>query len=596
MNSNKIETLGINKFTDYIALCDLLDALNIVQRDKLPIWDGEIYLYDSEEQTKENVRGVIKVQIKSTANYKSNTKAKYTIETSDLRAYLNVGGSAFFVIHVNGCQRELFYKALDAVSITKILESAKEQKTKTIELSPVPEDKSVFEREMFDLLNNIKAQISFQGKFASLSEWNEKTPFVINAYGKRGNALDALCLFTAKARHLYIQQSGFGNTYNIPVKEGPFNYCFSTKVDIGVYVNDTKYYDSFTLHVSKGIATRRIGHCLLYEERRLLGDNSDTQVQLKYKIVNKAETLDDAIEDLRFLLAVDKYKSFSVGNWRYGFDITMNNRTSQEKKLKRLESIKLVFDTMHVTKKLILKEIKPGEGNTIDAVVSSILYGNDIYIKEVPAQSGKINIGNISLFVDVKEAEGNKYIISDYFANSEPRKIRLLSGDEILSSPFLPLCKNDFLELSNINYGIIVDSFEKCLGCDPDALTHAHKFFVEMLKAYDSMEIKNPTMLKSCKELAKWLMDNEKEENFKEIHQIDLLQVTKRERPLNEQELEIVYNMLDSQSDNLFKFICYVLLDDLNSAKRYYKQLDSETQNNLNNYPLYYFMEKLGNA
>ena len=110
------------------------------------------------------------------------------------------------------------------------------------------------------------------------------------------------------------------------------------------------------------------------------------------------------------------------------------------------------------------------------------------------------------------------------------------------------------------------------------------------------MEMKNPTMLKSCKELAKWLLDNDKEENLIEIHQIDLLQVTKRERSLNEQELEIVYNMLDSQSDNLFKFVCYVLLDDLNSANRYYKQLDSETQNNLKNYPIYYFMEKTGNA
>lgn len=596
MNSNKIETLGINKFTDYIALCDLLDAPNIVQRDKLPIWDGEIYLYDSEEQTKESQRGVIKVQIKSTANYESNSKAKYPIATTDLRAYLNVGGTAFFVIHVNGTQRELFYKPLDAVSITNILEAAKDQKTKIIELSPVPEDKSVFEREMFDLYNNIKAQISFQGKFVSISEWNEKTPFVINAYGKSGNALDALCLFTAKARQLYIQQKGFGNTYNIPVKEGPFNCSFSTKVDVGVYVNGTKYYDSFTLHVSKGIVTRKIGHCLLYEEKELLSDNSVKQVQLKYEIVNNAETLDDAIEDLRFLLAVDKYKCFSVGDWKYGFDITMNNRTSHEKKLKQLEGIKFVFDTMHVTKKLILKEIKPGESNTIDAVVSCILYGNSIFIEEVPAQSGKINIGNITLYVDVKKVEGNKYMVSDYFACSEPRNIRLLNGDEIKSSPFLPLYKNDFLEISNINYGIIVESFEKCLGCDPNAFTHAHKFFVEMLKAYDSMEMKNPTMLKSCKELAKWLLDNDKEENLIEIHQIDLLQVTKRERSLNEQELEIVYNMLDSQSDNLFKFVCYVLLDDLNSANRYYKQLDSETQNNLKNYPIYYFMEKTGNA
>ncbi len=596
MNSNKIETLGINKFTDYIALCDLLDAPNIVQRDKLPIWDGEIYLYDSEVQSKKSQRGVIKVQIKSTANYESNKKAKYPIEIDDLHAYLNVGGTVFFVIHVNGTRRKLFYKPLDAVSITNFLEAAKDQKTKIIELSPVPDDYSIFEREMFDLYNDIKAQISFQGKFASISEWNKKTPFVINAYGNRGNVLDTLCLFTAKARQLYIQHSGLGNTYNIPVKEGAFNCSFSTKVEIGVYVNGTKYYDNFTLQVSEGTIIKKIGHCLIYEERELLGNNSDTQAQLKYEIVNKAESLDDAIEDLRFLLAVDEYKGFSVGNRGYGFDITMNNRASHEKKLKQLESIKLVFDTMHVTKKLILKEIKPGEGNTIDAIVSCILYGHAIYIDEVFSQTGKIKIGNISLYVDVKEAEGKKYIVSDYFASSEPRNISLLSGNDILSSPFLPLCKNDFFEISNINYGIIVESFEKCLGSDPNALTHAHKFLIEMLKAYDSMEDKKHVILKSCKELAKWLLDNDREENFLEIHQIDLLQITKRERSLNEQELEIVYNILDSQNDNLFKFVCYVLLDDVNSAKRYYRQLESDTQINLKNYPIYYFMQKTENA
>ena len=91
MNATKIEILGLNGFTDYIALCDLLDAPIIVQRDKLPIWDGEIYLYDSEKQTKKNHRGVIKVQIKATTNYESDLIAKYPIETVELQDYLNVG-------------------------------------------------------------------------------------------------------------------------------------------------------------------------------------------------------------------------------------------------------------------------------------------------------------------------------------------------------------------------------------------------------------------------------------------------------------------------------------------------------------------------
>ena len=63
MNKKDIETLAVNAVRDSIALCDYMEPY-LNDNDKTPSWDGDIYIYTTPDRKKENLRGLIKSQIK----------------------------------------------------------------------------------------------------------------------------------------------------------------------------------------------------------------------------------------------------------------------------------------------------------------------------------------------------------------------------------------------------------------------------------------------------------------------------------------------------------------------------------------------------
>ena len=117
----------------------------ILMNDKTPIWDGELYIYESERSLVDNFSSRVPLQVKGTTNTKDNF---YRIERKYLEGYKNDGGCLFFLDQVdeNYNSSKILYAMLSLEDTkTLLLQSTK---TIKIDLKVVPEDPIAFQTEL----------------------------------------------------------------------------------------------------------------------------------------------------------------------------------------------------------------------------------------------------------------------------------------------------------------------------------------------------------------------------------------------------------------------------------------------------------------
>lgn len=592
MDKSKIESEGVIAFEHYINWTKTLSA-SLNRRDKEPIWDGDLHIYRNEHHTNANHIGVCRVQVKATMSFDSNAYAKFSVGTDELNAYYKDGGVLFVVVHVSRAENRCFYKALTPVKINQLLEKAEGQNTTTITLGPIPERESDFENEILDFLNDCHAQHSFKPEdYVSLKEMNGAKPitFTLSATGKVETANDFYDLMTARPHQLYCVKDVDGHKINFPIKEGEGYLVLSKDENVPVIVGGAVYYDKVKINYFKGNHIWFIGKCLTFEEEKKgTAYDSEGKIQLNFNYKFQAETLSDAIADMRFSLAVNEHKEFFIGKQKFGFDAELDNVENFAKQLDRFEKLQQLLMALHVKEDLMIKEIKPAERANIDALIQALLNGEEVYSNDSPQFFSKVSIGNILLLLRNDKTVDGAFHLTDFWADISPILLHTQDNEEFHSSPYLPLRKEDFLSMSNIHYDRLVESYQLCKSVDAKVFEHANFTLHAMLSAFDEMKCSKQHVLATAIDLAEWILMNDPNKESAPIHKLNLLQAIKRQRDLKETEQEDLYIILDDTKDDQIKYAVFLLLDEQTSAARYFNRLNAETQATLHNEPISHF-------
>ena len=132
-----------------------------------------------------------------------------------------------------------------------------------------------------------------------------------------------------------------------------------------------------------------------------------------------------------------------------------------------------------------------------------------------------------------KDEQTNQHIIHDFF-NLNLNLFGSLDDDTPLRiSPYSVLEPNDYLYLSNIDYNSILKSYQLILNFNPTVYAYANNDVLKILLAYDKKnDIK---LLDTARNITNWLF--EQGNIAKDIVLLNQLQITKRQRQLNKEEL-----------------------------------------------------------
>lgn len=98
-NTKRIEESATTALKSALLKCPILDAY-IDSNDKTPSWDGTVFVYKSEDQKKENIKGRVPIQVKGTEKIFVSDVATFSCSTVDLRNYYHDGGCIFFLVSV----------------------------------------------------------------------------------------------------------------------------------------------------------------------------------------------------------------------------------------------------------------------------------------------------------------------------------------------------------------------------------------------------------------------------------------------------------------------------------------------------------------
>lgn len=141
-----IEMMGVDFVRLAIAKTDYL-VPHINDNDREPSWDGDVEVYRKAGNTHAKADLILKVPVQVKGRIESNLKKQsitYPVELSDLRNYLNAGGTTFLVVYVDeeGEKHQIYYNTLLPFELKRLVSKHGEQKTKSIELKALPKKKN----------------------------------------------------------------------------------------------------------------------------------------------------------------------------------------------------------------------------------------------------------------------------------------------------------------------------------------------------------------------------------------------------------------------------------------------------------------------
>lgn len=601
-NNIDIEGLAVGHLKTLFSKIGCLRAV-INDNDKEPIWDGYIYVYEynTKQRSNEDLKGRIPIQVKGHIEkdiYSGNNKIpSYKFDVTNLKNYLNDGGVLFFVVTFdeNGENERVFYKRLLPFDLKRILKQVKGNKTKTLQLEYLPDNKIKIINLLLNYINDSKRQGSIiESDYVDLERLmndkkNLELTFGYTALGTPDD--DAFDYMFSNGMYIYAK---LDCGIFIPVEYADKVEKIETIKNLVVKVNDEIYYNkariaflpekNIEISISKSIT-------ITYFYKTL-------KQRLDFKICG---SISERINDIKFLLAATKNNGFYFDN--QFFDFTKSDKglltdvefLAMEKTVTELQKIKKLLDKLGIDDELNLDKMTKQDYKNLELLNSTILGEKPIELILEDTLIGVITICNLRIFVcTIKDKTTGKIRIYDYWNSPVTiKEINKITGEEEILPLFVGLSSNDLLIISNLNEEKIIKYID-AINLSEIKIEKIIFFLLNLLKAFDKSAGTKMNLLNLAKKIIVILKDknNNNEINLKYLR-LNELQIIKRERHLTEEERFEIYEMIKSnEDDNALLTGAYLLLDKINEAERAFNNLNEVQKKNFMEYPICKFWTK----
>jgi len=575
INAQKIEINAINKLKDELVRYDLVTC-DLSENDKTPSFDGTITLYKSTNLKKENMFGIIRVQVKGktvSPNELNKHKISYTVEVADLKNYYNVaGGVIYFVIcMVDFDNYKIYYNCLLPLDLKEILNEVRvNQKNKNITFREFPKNELSTIHILTSFIENSKKQhgrVDGEYEFTQFDEVNFSTVMTndmfkhpVYIYGrKKGLELD---FPITKA----IIESMVRNGCNIQIKI--INQIYFEKVDIEKGENKLiLIFGSFKMDI-----------------------NEET---LNFEPKNG---LKDIIRDFDFFIRLITQKTITIGENTYKFKdlkILESNLNELKEKLEFYIKLRKFLLKFNIDLEIDVSEIR--DHKTLENIIDSV-------IKKIPIELNfneeadskviltRIVFSNLIIAIKVTKMDDGKYQVEDFFDDNEIHMMDY-EGKLIPSCIYIMLKKQDFIELSNINFANIKNAIF-AISYSVEYGIAINNLALEMLFAYD--ETNDAELINCAAEITKWLSEQEDKNS---IFILNYLQSIRRTRELSKNEKDKIFSIRSNEPREKCNYSVLtglsILLENKSDIEYYYEKMEEDDKINFKKFPIYTLAKKI---
>lgn len=598
------EQLGTTAVITAISKTSRLKAF-VNSGDKEPSFDGNIYIYDNNKYSKDNIKRV-SVQVKGKGG-RSKTAAtiKYPVSIVDLDNYMRNGGVMFFVVYIDkdsGATKQIYYSSLLPFKIKELLKNKKiNDKSVSVIFNQFPTDNKEVTDLFLNFHSNAQKQISFIGKeLPTIEELCKKGVLeslsfsYVSTQGKQELTSYPKILH---GKDLYLYANVRGGVAPIPVE------CFSNisqlhmrcTDDIPVSVNGTIYYTGIEKTITAEKIIYRIGSSVT-----ITFPNVDEKVNklpdLKVNISVKLKgTLKQRIQSLEFLIAMFEVKSFQLGemNFPSNFpeaELKKLNASDYPEILHGYKRALAVLEKLNIKKDLPIDDFTKEDFWKLNSLIGAI--ENEMPVHNVRGDLPSIvnlNFGGLHLAMICRKQNDGTYLLWDYFDKQIDACIFDKNNESIPVSQYSVMKADDFLTVDNLRLQRVVDDFKR-IETQKFIVENGNLIMLEMLKAYDKEP--NEELLDAIKQMCAWL-ESVSQYLESEVMLINKLQIVRRERELIFSEKQELFKIAGVSENTVYKIGAFILLNEQDEAERLLNTLSLEEKEEFMSFPIFKFYTKV---
>ena len=587
MDSEKIAT---NHVELAISKADHLVS-HINSNDKEPSWDGDVEVYKKSGHVHAKADLILKVPVQVKGHIKPNLKKKsikYSIQYSDLRNYLYVGGTIFFVVYFDEKDEHhtIYYVGLLPFDLKKMLKDHKGDlsKCKSIELKVFPTKKE----DIDDIFLNFAHHMNRQRAAINSALLSFDSDLPTNTI--------SLGYSTSAAKHYDLPLDYFFDheTYiyavlpqkvELPIAHLDRIELFSFTRDAPISVDSKVYFESYTVTRSKSSTVIRFGKGIQ------MSFSTTQSLPTKFNFTLSG-TLSERIKDAEFMIAALSAHHYEINGGKIAFsEANCANLPTLQKKLSFLLDVKKTLDAVHVTADLDCSSLSVTDNTNLSILRAALIDKEPIKMCSSQSLLRTCHIANLELLLWVVPTEENSEYYNIYDFNYVPLIYREFDKNdkEYPSTHFVMLNKDAMLKYCNIDYNALLDAVQHV----PFSKDYSHSLnalLLEMLKAYDESKNSRIELLSTATTLALWIKDSDPYTEHP-IAILNYLQSVKRSRTLTSTEQAEILSLIEAAQDNESIYVgAYLLLDNPVAAKIHFDKLPEESQKFFESCPIYHFM------
>lgn len=595
LGKKDIEELATSAVKCYFNLSNSVSP-RISENDKTPDWDGVLSLYKGVKDERKNYVGDLKIQIKGREVTEFKEKETYPVETVFLRNSLNEG-FVFFVVEVKtDGTNKIFYKMMAPIEIRGELEliSKKEKKSKrqnqrNIQLEPLNKDSALVEI----LLHNFYVDCVKQKSFASSKELKIENLKNISNYqwgfrfqGKKGSIIRFF--FDGFKSFVYIKTA---EGTEIPLGNAPLTIKIPELViekKEPVIIGEEIVCKNYILSNTKDTTSFELTSLLVLRANH----NSSSNRQI-CSLEILADSTMTQIKAYSIFIKIVKYGGIKFGDVKIDINVDEKSKLVSElsERLSELQMHQEVLDVLHVKSDIDYHVFTEKDNFSLKQLYNAFVKHMPIGLNN-PQPIFKLDIANISVLLACESDKNGKYLLYDPF--EYPFSIEVHNIESPFQVPLYSFFKKEgYVLFDNITFDGMLEAYEKFALLDTRIYNQATLDLLQMLKAVDELKSsgkidKSEYILNSAYSLAKWILETDNDQSLKNLHQLNLLQIIKRQRYFTKEERgNLLY--ISQDNSNIIKAAAHLLLDNKELFQYYFQQMKEEEKQQFVDFPIYVF-------
>lgn len=571
--TNNIENLAVSRIVELFSSCKRIWP-RINSCDKEPLWDGSLFLYDSEEHSNSSLLGRVPCQVKGKDDPSNTKEESYYLTREELANYLRDGGVLFLLVHVGIISKPTYWAKLTPVELRNCLKESegKDSKGKSIKLLHIPDDYDQIEKECFDFHRHCQLQKAPPVDIEQIPHLGGKFQIV----GVEKDGLPPIVALTKGTHYLY--KCDEDDKILGVIGDSRFSLEMSQEVDDRIVIGGKEFLVPVTMVMAKGTSYLTVGDFMTIDiivaegSKRTLSFSADRTkgVRLRSLALKVLLAMNDAVDF-----------TFPASNTVMSCEaVRLSERMISEvhAELDNLHKVLGFLDRLHITSDLDLETLSKKDLAELNLLYKAIMEDKTVKLDSSDDNLLRttVKIGKLAILVwVVKEEDG--YHVRDFFGTNEYDVAveDKETGAKCRVSRFSLLDSKDYNSVANIDWQLIPADY-KGLDLHVEEVSKlVNQDALNLLTAYD--KTKRKEILDAVIRLTDWLVEVGRGTNESIIFRINNLQAIKRSRLLSETEMKEVINYSDDPSATLeLKYCCDLLLDDQRRASHHLSEMTED--------------------